>query len=244
MKLASSGKTDIGTVRNLNEDSIGMDPENGVFVAADGMGGHSAGEVASKLLVDTVMEYLRAAFKNGTAEKIGTLIWKGISFANEKIHNLSGTDSDKMGMGTTAVVLVFLKKMYHVGWVGDSRLYLFRDGKLSQITRDHSAVQTLVDAGMITEDEALRHPQRNVITRAVGVESRIEVDLLSGKVKAEDIFLVCTDGVSGVLSSGELKKILTSSRNLNSISSMLIESANEKGGRDNSSAILIRVEGS
>ncbi len=243
MKYSASLKTDVGRIRKLNEDSVGMDEKKGVFVLADGMGGHAAGEVASGELVTGVIGFFsKKEISEYNEKEINMLINNAVRTANEKIFNIASRDDSRKGMGTTAVVLLFSKKRFHVGWVGDSRLYLYRKEKLKRVTRDHSKVQMLVDAGIIRPDEAFSHPERNVILKAVGTKNTVEVEVLSDKIKKGDIFMLCSDGVSGELTDSEIATIINYRKEPAAISEELISMANAKGGSDNASAIVIKIE--
>jgi protein phosphatase len=177
-----------------------MDEKKGVFVLADGMGGHAAGEVASGELVSGIIGFFTEKELSAFTEKeLNMLVNNSIRTVNEKIFNIASQDDSRTGMGTTAVVLLFSKKRYHVGWVGDSRLYLYRKEKLKRVTRDHSKVQMLVDAGIIRPDEAFSHPERNVILKAVGTKNTVECRGAVRQNKKGDFFMLCSDGVLGEL---------------------------------------------
>lgn len=234
MKLTATGVTDIGRKRPNNEDSIGMDLERGIFIVADGMGGHAAGEVASRIVVDTVLVHKGA---EGEA-----LIIDSLNIASSEICALSRKEADKSGMGSTAAVLILSGGKVVAGWVGDSRIYLYRAKKLKALTRDHSRVQALIDAGMITEKVARAHPARNLITRAVGVDPNVEVDVVSLKVKKGDLYLLCTDGISGVLGNEGIAAIIAEDADPDTLPQRLVDAANGRDGGDNSSVISILVE--
>ncbi len=242
MRFDAAGKTDVGRVREINEDSFGMDAERGIFLVADGMGGHQAGEIASRLLVEKALERYAAGFNPRLKEKeIRDLLAEGIRKANRAIVDLAETDRAKRGMGSTVVALLFDEKRYYIGWVGDSRVYLMRKGELKRLTKDHSRVQALVDAGVITAAEALKHPNRNEITRAVGVRPEVEVDVVSDKAREGDVFLLCTDGVFGDMADEEFRGNISSGDQAGEMASALITRANERGGEDNATVIVVRI---
>ncbi len=243
MEYAVSGKTDVGLVRKLNEDSIGFDESLGLFALADGMGGHACGEVASAELVRTALEILRAGYVQGMKDKAArALIERSIIRANGGIYAAALADPSKKGMGTTAVVALLAGKYLHVGWVGDSRLYIYRKNRLIQITRDHSKVQMLVDAKIIRPEEAITHPERNVIMRAVGTSPEVAVDVKTEKLKRNDILLLCTDGICGYVDDPDIGAAISGDPDTERIARDLVQMANDRGGADNSSAIVVRID--
>ena len=224
--------SDVGNVRSVNEDSLAVSER--VYVIADGMGGHAAGEVASRLLVETVTDYL--ARLDGIDEHI---LSAAVAKANEVILTRAGQHPDYKNMGTTATLL-HLDDNGNAFWahVGDSRLYLFCKGELRQITRDHSYVEELVESGSITQEEAQRHPRKNLLTRAVGVQKKVKVDAGKFVTAPQDIFLLCTDGLTNMVSETDVKEILSRPVAANPAQE-LIESALRAGGLDNVSAIVV-----
>lgn len=224
--------SDVGRVRSVNEDSLAVAER--VYVIADGMGGHAAGEVASRLLVDTVTDYL--ARLDTIDEQI---LSAAVDKANAVILQRAGQHPDYRNMGTTATLL-YLDDSGDALWahVGDSRLYLFREGVLRQITRDHSYVEELVESGSITHEEARRHPRKNLLTRAVGVRKSLKVDRGNFVVKPQDIFLLCTDGLTNMVAETDIKEILSRPAAPDPARE-LIESALQAGGADNVSAIVV-----
>lgn len=242
MRIESAGLSDTGLKRTLNEDSFALDEKSGIFVLADGMGGHAAGEVASAMLRDTVMEYMRNKVNGGIKDKdLPGLIQEALDSANLKIFTLSSGDRNKKKMGTTAVAALILDKTLHAAWVGDSRLYLLRDGILKRLSRDHSRVQELIDGGVISESAAATHPERNIITRAVGTGPMVSADTLSIKMKEGDMFVLCSDGIHGEMSENDMREISSSKNSSEEICGMLIDKANKNGGNDNSTAIVIKI---
>lgn len=233
-------KTHKGNVRKLNEDAVYI-PEDGIgffAILADGMGGHNAGDVASSLVVNTVKAFLYdiepASFSEGSVRD-------ALCHANTLIWNESCTNANRSGMGSTATVAVFVDSGVYIGQVGDSRAYLYRDGNLSQITKDHSYVQLLIDRGFITQEDAARHPQKNIITRAMGTEPDVEVDTFVVELKENDIILLCSDGLNNAVSDDEIAKLLSSDLSL--ASENLIQAALDNGGTDNISVIIALFDG-
>lgn len=230
----------IGKVRSSNEDSFFIPQnENGFFaIVADGMGGHRAGETASRIFVETAKEMLSGL----DASKIGPDNIKAVfSAANNTILQESHCVASKHGMGTTASLAVFYGNRATIGHVGDSRIYHFSNGNLSQVTRDHSFVQSLVDRGIITKQEAFRHPQRNIITRAIGTDKYIETDIYSVFLKEFDVLLLCTDGLSGIVSDSDINKILC--EGFETAASRLIKAALDGGGNDNVTVVIATMNG-
>jgi len=239
--ITSAGRTDVGIIRSGNEDSFLMVPERGIFVVADGMGGHAAGEVASDMAVRAVareLGSLRGLGDNDVAERMR----QAIQTANGAIFQRTLTEHDKRGMGTTVTSLVLFSGRFLIGQVGDSRGYLLRDGKLTQLTKDHSYVQEQVDAGYLTPEQARTHPYSNVITRCVGANSDVVPDIYVGTVREQDLFLLASDGLTGMLEDPELQQILESGEMPQHQVDALIDEANRHGGLDNITAVIVRVD--
>lgn len=233
-------KTDKGRVRKNNEDFIYASQGNGGYfaVVADGMGGHKAGEVASRLVVDTIKE----ALENKSPEQITEdVLSDALVLANKYVWNESHADQQKEGMGSTATAAVFNDTSVLICHVGDSRGYLFRDGTLSQITKDHSYVQMLVDSGRITKEEALDHPAKNIITRAVGIDESVDVDIYTLQIKHGDTVLLCSDGLNVTVSDNEIENILSSG--ISHAADALVDAALNNGGSDNISVVLAYMDG-
>jgi serine/threonine protein phosphatase PrpC len=227
-------KTDTGRQRRSNEDSYFL--RSPLFAVADGMGGARAGEVASKLLVDTLEAGLS---DHGPDEE---RLADRVREANQRIHELAQRDADRAGMGTTATAAYVGEDSVSVAHVGDSRAYRMRDGQLEQLTRDHSLVEELKRRGKLTEEEAEEHPQRSVITRALGPESRVKVDTLTVPARGGDVFLLCSDGLSGMVPEERIQEIVSGAASMEEAGRRLIEEANRAGGRDNITVVLFRVE--
>ncbi|HRN52386.1 MAG TPA: Stp1/IreP family PP2C-type Ser/Thr phosphatase [Gemmatimonadaceae bacterium] len=242
MQIHVGAGTDTGRIRTGNEDNFfaEADERRGVFVVADGMGGHAAGEVASEMAVTIVSRNLlglASVRDTGAAELVG----KALQEANRAIFDRMLAESDKQGMGTTASVMVLSDHGYLIGQIGDSRVYLYRDGALIQITKDHSYVQEQVDAGLLTPEQARYHPYSNVITRCVGASDEVEADIYSGDVRVGDVFLLCSDGLTGMVDDRRLAQLLMARSGPGRIVDSLIAEANGRGGLDNITAIVIQV---
>ena len=227
-------KSDTGRQRRANEDSFFVRAP--LFVVADGMGGAQAGEVASRLAAETLA---RGLPDDGTAEQ---RLEARVREANSRIHEVSQGDRALNGMGTTITAAYLDGDELALAHVGDSRAYLLRDGELTRLTRDHTLVEELVRRGELTEEEAAEHPQRSIITRALGPEPDIDVDLRSHRVQAGDVLLLCSDGLTGMISEAEIEQILEDADSLGDAGRALVAAANEAGGRDNITVVLFRVE--
>jgi protein phosphatase len=237
-----AGLTDTGRVRAHNEDAIAWDAEQGWAVLADGMGGHLAGEVASRLAVEVISGQLRAAQEttgvdNGEA---AAALQGAVALANHAIHEQATRLPRLQTMGTTVVAVRLQGHHLYCAHVGDSRLYRWRDGVLQQLTRDHSLVQELVEEGMLDAEQARTSAQKNVITRALGLEGGVEVALGEERLRDGDGYLLCSDGLSDRLRDEEIAALLTGEA-LPAVAQGLIDAANEHGGEDNISVIVIRV---
>ena len=241
MHITAAGRTDVGVIRSGNEDSYLMIPDRGIFVVADGMGGHAAGEVASEMAVRFVARELDS-LRGLTDEQVAERMRAAIRAANGAIFQRTLTEHDKRGMGTTVTSLVLYESRFLIGQVGDSRAYLLRDSKLSQITKDHSYVQEQVDAGYLTPEQARTHPYSNVITRCVGANSDVMPDIYVGTVKPRDVFLLASDGLTGMLEDYQLAELLAPDRMPEEEVDALIAEANRHGGLDNITAIIVRVD--
>jgi protein phosphatase len=229
-------------IRAGNEDSFhaAADPTGGIFIVADGMGGHAAGEVASEMAVQILrdqLEKLRDLHDRSAEERVSN----ALRSANIAIFNRTVTEVDKQGMGTTASALILANRRYLIGQVGDSRVYLLRDGVLKQVTKDHSYVQEQVDAGFLTPEQARYHPYSNVITRCVGASDDVDPDTFAGEVREGDVFLVASDGLTGMVDDRRLQQLLLARAEPQRIVDSLIAEANGRGGLDNITAIVVSV---
>jgi serine/threonine protein phosphatase PrpC len=227
-------KTDTGRQRRDNEDSAFARAP--LFVVADGMGGAQAGEVASQLAVEAFEDELSG---DGSTEQ---RLARRAQDANRRIYEISSTEHERAGMGTTLTAVYVDESNLAVAHVGDSRAYLFRDGELGRMTQDHTLVDALIRAGKLTEEQAAEHPQRSVITRALGVDPEVEVDTWSYPARAGDVVLLCSDGLTSMISEEQIARILADETDLDRAAERLIADANEAGGRDNITVILFRLE--
>jgi serine/threonine protein phosphatase PrpC len=204
------------------------------------MGGHAAGEVASEMAVDIVSHDL-SDLNDLEAPDAHARIARALRDANRAVYERTRTERDKLGMGSTVSALLLSETKFVVGHVGDSRIYLVRDGQMSQLTKDHSLVQEQVDAGLLTPEQARRHPQSNVITRCVGMADDIEPDVLEGEARMNDCFLLASDGLTGMVEDRRIQQLLLSRAAPARIVDALISEANNNGGNDNITAIVVRV---
>ena len=236
MRLVFAAATDVGRMRKNNEDSyLSSKP---VAAVADGMGGHSAGEVASAIAIEELATLGdRGPWENETAATDD--LKKAILRANRRIREMAASDHKLNGMGTTLVALLEDGDMVHVANVGDSRGYLLRQSELSQVTVDHSLVQELVDDGRLSPEDAERHPQRSVITRALGIEPEVEFDLFTYKLQVGDRLLLCSDGLSDVVGTTQIRNVLLRVRSPQKAARQLVTVANEQGGPDNITVIVV-----
>ncbi len=242
MQIAVGASTDVGMIRQGNEDNFfaEADERRGVFVVADGMGGHAAGEVASEMAVQIIARHL-LPLTSIAEESANTLVANAMQDANRAIFERMLAETDKQGMGTTASVMVLSDTGYLIGQIGDSRIYLLRDGALTQITKDHSYVQEQVDAGLLTPEQARYHPYSNVITRCVGASDEVEADIYTGSARVGDVFLLASDGLTGMVDDRRLQALLLARSGPGRIVDSLIAEANGRGGLDNITAIVIQV---
>jgi len=241
MRFSCAARTDVGVVRSGNEDTYLMVSERGLFVVADGMGGHAAGEVASDMAARIVAEEYRPVRGMSDDELMAQMVG-AIRSANGAIFKRTIQEQDKRGMGTTATVLALLPRRYLIGQVGDSRAYILRGGVLTQLTKDHSYVQEQVDAGRLSPEEARVHPYANVITRCVGSNGDVVPDLFLGTLEAGDLLLLASDGLTGMLEDEDLRVIMASGDSLETMVDRLIADANRRGGLDNITVVLVQIE--
>lgn len=241
MRFSCAARTDVGVVRSGNEDNYLMLADRGLFVVADGMGGHAAGEVASEMAVQIIARDLGSL--RGLADgPAGGRMSDSIRSANAAIFRRTHAEPDKRGMGTTVTVLALLPRRFLIGQVGDSRAYLLREGELVQLTKDHSYVQEQVDLGLLTADEARVHPYSNVITRCVGAGADVMPDLYFGSLLAGDVLLLASDGLTGMLEDDSLLRILSSEGEPDQWVDRMVHEANRRGGLDNITVIVIRID--
>jgi len=243
--FAVAAGTDVGRVRKGNEDSFFADANEyrGLFIVADGMGGHAAGEVASQMAVEVISGDLSNLNDLESTHALET-VSVALRHANRAVYERTKSEPDKLGMGTTASTLVLADERFIIGHIGDSRIYLFRDGELRQLTHDHSLVQEQLDAGLITAHEARHSKQSNVITRCIGMGFDVEPDILDGEVRVGDVFLLASDGLTGMVEDWRLHQLLASRIPPGRLVDALIAEANARGGIDNITAVVIRIHSS
>ena len=243
--MKAVGISDIGRCRKNNEDSYrirsGGDSAHNLFVVADGMGGCNAGEIASSSAVDAFLRCTEEKEKNTRPSEIPDLLAEGIAAANKAVFEKAGTKEEFSEMGTTMVAAAVREDRVYVAYAGDSRAYLFHEGRLKPLTTDHSYVMELVKMGSITKEEAAEHPKRNIITRAVGVKESVETDSVTADVCGGDLLLLCTDGLSGMLSDAAMQMLLQKELSVEEKASLLVAEANRLGGYDNISLILVEI---
>jgi len=235
--------TDVGRLRDHNEDNLGVLDTEHLYVVADGMGGHAAGEVASQIAIESLLDYVRESSEGGDATVVESLLEAGIKRANLRIFEQGSQDSTRKGMGTTIVALKIEEETAHLAHVGDSRIYLYRGDELMLMTRDHSWYADLLASKHNFNPQTLAYAARykNVITRALGMEEIVEVDLNTLSVLPGDIFLLCSDGLHDMLPDEEISLILSRDEPLDARCQELINAANNAGGQDNISIILVRA---
>lgn len=237
--LKSYAVTDIGHRRQINQDFVYLSETPvgnlpNIFIVADGMGGHNAGEFASRYAVETIVEEVKASFERNPT----IILSKAINKANTYIRQKAGEDKALMGMGTTIVIATCIGKYLEVANVGDSRLYLIND-RIEQVTIDHSLVEEMIQRGGIDRKSARNHPDKNIITRALGARNTIEADFFNLELEAGDIVLLCSDGLTNMVEDEEIRKILKSGGSLKERAEALVRMANDNGGKDNISVIII-----
>jgi PPM family protein phosphatase len=243
MTAKAAALTSTGRVRSSNEDAFGLKPEHGVYIVCDGMGGAAGGEIASRIAVDTVLGQMAEADGTATAAE---RMHEAIAEANRAVLARAESDTGLAGMGTTLVALLLGAHPGQtpalIAHAGDSRCYLFRQGKLSRRTHDHSLVDEQVRLGTMTEEDAERSPFRSVITRAIGTQHSVTEDQQEMEVEKGDLFLLCTDGLTREVREGRIAEILREGEDLEATARKLIEEANEAGGHDNVTCVLVRLQ--
>ena len=239
-KKIFAGKTDVGLKRKNNEDVFVVNPEQDFCLAADGMGGAAAGEIASKIFADTTQEIFAENTERSQKEVLYR-IQKAFGAANEKILAHVTENTGHKGMGCTAEILAFSDKGFIVGHIGDSRTYRLRDGYLEQLTQDHTIVQQQFEEGLISSDQIKDHPLRNVIFRAVGIKEDLALDLIIGKIIAGDLFLLCSDGLTDMIPDEQILEILSSDNDIPPKAEELIQAAKNAGGIDNITVVLVAI---
>ncbi|GEM00725.1 Stp1/IreP family PP2C-type Ser/Thr phosphatase [Halolactibacillus halophilus] len=237
--------TDQGRVRPYNEDTGGVvcnQDKQTLYVIADGMGGHNAGDVASAMVLQYFQTHWPKERQFTRVDDVERYLIKSIQTVNEQIYQKAKENDAYRGMGTTVVVVIIIDEMAVVAHVGDSRCYKLAEGQLRQITKDHSLVNALIHAGEITEQEARVHPKKNILTRAVGTDLAIDVDVTMVSCELGDTLLLCTDGLTNKLTDEEIKTIIQSVQKIDDAGKQLIDAANARGGEDNISLVLINEQ--
>lgn len=247
MTLEFFSATDTGRARNNNEDSVAVDEESRLIVLADGMGGYNAGEVASGMATSFIKSelgrWLSEASDNASDTDVRRAMDICVDNANRAIFNAANSNPQYAGMGTTLVVGVFREGRLLMGHVGDSRGYRLRGGRLAQITHDHSLLQEQIDSGLITAEQAAFSANKNLVTRAVGVEDTVLLETHLHDVMPGDLYLLCSDGLSDMLDDESISQLLQGSDSLAEVGAALVDAANDAGGKDNISVVLARVRG-
>ena len=250
MEVKAYGLTHVGRQRQHNEDSFLVEDGAKLYLVADGMGGHAAGEIASRIAVDSISEFiLHTKEDDGTwphaydeqFRRSTNRLMAAVRMANTRVLEAMRKDVRLRGMGTTVVACMADDKMMSFAHVGDSRAYLIRENQLSRITNDHSWVFEQVQAGMLTEAEAEKHPLRNVITRALGGALQVNPDASEIEIRQGDVYLLCSDGLTGMVPEEEILRVVAESPSLEAACQQLIDAANERGGLDNVTAILVKT---
>lgn len=241
--LTHFSRTDIGKKRRINQDYIFAGTEqignlSNMFIVADGMGGHAAGDYASRKSVEAMCEFVESSFERNTI----TLLCKAVETANSVVYNTSRSNRELDGMGTTVVAATFVGRYLQVVNVGDSRLYIINQDGIRQVTVDHSLVEEMIKSGTISREQASNHPKKNIITRAVGIKSEVSIDVFSEELKDGDYILLCSDGLTNMVSDEEIQNIVINSKDVEMAVTMLIDAANEQGGKDNISTVLVKFE--
>src|SRR3989339_422032 len=254
MPVTFCAKSDPGKVRTNNEDNFFTDPELGLFIVADGMGGHSSGEVASKMAKDVISANYKSALlkqrdtehtqvmfgqNNPALSESANHLVSSIRIANQVIYESSQAYPQNQGMGTTVVSVLVKDKSYVVAWVGDSRVYLIRHNQIQQLSTDHSLVQEQVTKGLISADQAEKSEFKNILTRALGAAETVEIDAVETPAFDGDYILLCSDGLTRMLSDQKILEIIQKAQRPDAICEELISAANEAGGRDNVTAVII-----
>jgi serine/threonine protein phosphatase PrpC len=251
MKISYQALTDVGRKRKGNEDSLFVNPEQNLFVVADGMGGHAAGEVASRIAVDSINEFIcltggdeEITWPFGLDENIsydGNRLKTAIRYANRKVLEATKERSEYEGMATTVAAVLVDGDMANIGHVGDSRIYLFSGDALSLLTSDHSWVNEQIQSGVISADQARSHPLRNVVTRALGGKTDLAVDMQVRKMKPGEVLLLCSDGLTTMVPDEEIEQVLKDNAlDLEATAESLVAAANEHGGEDNITVVLLQ----
>jgi serine/threonine protein phosphatase PrpC len=252
-RVMVSGDTDVGVKRNHNEDNFAIMEEDNLFIVADGMGGHACGEIASQLAIDTLRDF----FRSTSADPEATWPYKmdrtrgyeenrlvtGIKLANLRIYESQQRDTKLRGMGTTVAAISVVDSGVYIGHVGDSRVYRLRDGKLQQLTEDHSLLNDYIKMRRLSDEEIKNFPHKNVIVRALGMKESVRVDAIYDQPRPGDVYILCTDGLCGPVTDAEIQELALSHTDLKKLTQALIHRANEHGGPDNITVVAARWVG-
>ena len=239
--MLNFAKTDVGKVRKMNQDYYYISEDETLYILADGMGGYTGGEIASKLATIAAVKYINEHFnKNNDYEKeeILEIIYNAIEYANKEVYKKAQSNEELDQMGTTIEVCLIYRNRAYLGHVGDSRIYRIRKGIMRKITTDHSYVQTLVEDGTITKEEAEHHPKKNMLVKAMGCEGNVNADVMVKGFQKDDIILICSDGLTNMISEEEILSIINN--DTEKAADILINKANENGGLDNITLIIIK----
>jgi serine/threonine protein phosphatase PrpC len=252
--IEAYGRTDVGRRRKVNEDSFLVAPDASLYAVCDGMGGHNAGEVASRMAIETLLAFV----EKSAVEKEITWPWgldanltfdanrlkTAIRLANSRVYQAADNREELTGMGTTVVSVVVTEDVMTIGSAGDSRVYLVRGGELKQLTRDDSWVSAALGEGILNSDDVEHHPLRNVITKAVGARDTIDLDVIEHRLEPGDVAMLCSDGLHGMINDLEIARLLVPlvADSLEAASARLVDAANEAGGRDNVTVVLLRYK--
>jgi protein phosphatase len=238
--------TDTGRARRNNEDAVALDEAGRIAVLADGMGGYNAGEVASQMAAERVRselaDRLRPLGATPEDDDIRKAMIEAVDAANRAVYDAATSTAEYAGMGTTLVVAVYRGEKLWLGHIGDSRAYRFRNGQLEQVTRDHSLLQEQIDAGLITAEQAAYSMHKNLVTRAVGVDEVVDLEVHDHPVEPGDVLLMCSDGLSDMLADEQIAQLLRTNDSLTDAGTMLVQAANAAGGRDNIAVVLARAK--
>jgi serine/threonine protein phosphatase PrpC len=243
LNINFAGKTNVGLKRSTNQDAFIIEGERAFCLVADGLGGAAAGDIASRFFAEATVEVFRKAADLGE-ENVVTRVQESFSRAHEKIRDHVTRNPLHKGMGCTAELMAFSDQGFVIGHLGDSRSYRFRNGQLKQLTHDHSLIQEQIDKGLITEEDARRHPLRNVILKAVGIDESLALDLIRGRTYPDDQFLLCSDGLTDMVDDIAIGSVINSPLPGDKKVDQLIDLALSGGGKDNITVVLIDIQGS